>query len=90
VNVYQTGYDTISMNVSINGVSTQIMTPSYSGLKIQDHLRLVDNSAGGKLVIDGTFTGTVTASRIAGPLNGTFSTDTADCAASNHGITFTR
>ena len=90
VNIYQTGYDTISMNVAINGVTTLIMTPSYSGLMIEDHMRLVDNSATGKLVIDGTFKGSVSASRIAGLLNGTFTTDTGDCAASNHGITFTR
>ena len=90
MSIYQTGYDTIQMNVRINGVLTSLMSPSYSGLRINDHLRLVDNSDSGTLVIDGTFKGSVSASRIAGLLDGTFSTDTVDCAASNHGITFTR
>lgn len=90
VSVYQTGYDTISMDVSIGGVLTPLMSPSYSGLKIQDRLRLVDSSVAGGLVIDGTFTGTVTSSRIAGTLNGNFTTATVDCAASDHKLTFTR
>lgn len=90
VSIYQTGYDTIQMNVRVNGVLTTLMSPSYSGLMINDHLRLVDNSDSGRLVIDGTFKGSVGPSRIAGLLNGTFSTDTVDCTASNHGITFTR
>jgi hypothetical protein len=88
--IYQTGYDTISMNVSMNNVSTPIMYASYSGLKIQDRLRLVDNAVAGSLVIDGTFTGTVGSNRIAGTLNGNFTTATADCVASNHTLTFTR
>jgi len=90
VSIYQTGYDTIQMNVRINGFLTPLMSPSYSGLVINDHLRLVDNSDSGKLVIDGTFKGSVSESRIGGLLNGTFSTDTVDCTASDHGIAFTR
>ena len=90
VSIYQTGYDTIVMNVRVNGALTTLMSPSYSGLVINDHLRLVDDSADGKLVIDGMFKGSVGPSRIAGVLNGTFSTDTVDCTATNHGITFTR
>jgi hypothetical protein len=90
VSVYQTGYDTISMDVAVNGVLAPLMNPSYSGLKIQDHLRLVDNSIVGGLVIDGTFTGTVSSSRIAGTLNGNFTTATADCVAADHALTFTR
>jgi hypothetical protein len=90
VNIYQTGYDTISMNMTMNGVSKQIMTPSYAGLKIHDQLHLVDSSVAGGFTIDGTFTGTVTSSRIAGTLNGNFTTATADCAASDHTLTFTR
>jgi hypothetical protein len=89
VSIYQTGYDTIQMNVRVNGALVLLMSPSYSGLRINDHLRLVDNSDG-KLAIDGTFEGSVSASRIAGLLDGTFSTDTVDCTASNHGIVFTR
>jgi hypothetical protein len=90
VSIYQTGYDTIQMNVRVNGALVPLMSPSYSGLKINDHLRLVDNSGSGKLVIDGTFKGSVSSSRIAGLLDGTFSTDRVDCAASDHGIVFTR
>jgi hypothetical protein len=89
VTIYQTGYDTISMNASINGLVTPIMNASYSGLKIQDRLRLVDNSAA-RLVIDGTFTGTVSSARIAGTLDGTFTSATAECSATNHTVTFTR
>jgi hypothetical protein len=90
VSIYQTGYDTILMNVRVNGALVTLMAPSYSGLRINDHLRLVDNADSGKLVIDGTFKGSVSSSRIAGLLDGTFSTDTVDCTASNHGIVFTR
>jgi hypothetical protein len=89
VSIYQTGYDTISMTVRVNGALVPLMSPSYSGLRINDHLRLVDNSDG-KLVIDGTFKGSVGPSRIAGLLDGTFSTNTVDCTASDHGIAFTR
>jgi hypothetical protein len=78
------------MDVAVNGVLAPLMNPSYSGLKIQDHLRLVDNSVVGGLVIDGTFTGTVSSSRIAGTLNGNFTTATADCVAADHALTFTR
>jgi hypothetical protein len=91
INIYQTGYDTISINVALNGVSTPIMNASYSGLKIQDKLRLVDNSAVGRLVIDGTFTSSVVSQdKITGRLNGNFTTATADCVASDHTLTFTR
>ena len=91
VTIYQTGYDTISINVSANSVSSVIMTPSYYGLKIQDRLRLVDNVVVGGLVIDGMFTSSsVTSTRIAGTLNGNFTTATADCAATDHSLTFTR
>lgn len=90
VTIYQTGFDTISMNVAINGVTTPIMNASYSGLKIKDRLRLVDNSVAGNLVIDGTFTGTVSVSKIAGTLSGNVTTAAADCVASDHSLTFTR
>ena len=90
VTIYQTGFDTISMNVAINGVTTPIMNASYSGLKIKDRLRLVDNSVAGNLVIDGTITGTVSVSKIAGTLSGNVTTAAADCVASDHSLTFTR
>jgi hypothetical protein len=90
VSIYQNGYDTLDMYIRINGFLTPLMSPSYSGLVINDHLRLVDNSDSGKLVIDGAFKGSVTSSRIAGLLDGTFSSGTVNCTASNHGIAFTR
>jgi hypothetical protein len=90
VTIYQTGYDTISMNVAISGLTSTIMNASYSGLVINDHLRLVDKSVPGNLVIDGTFNGKVSVSKIAGTLSGNVTTASADCVASDHSLTFTR
>jgi hypothetical protein len=66
------------------------MAPSYSGLKIKDRLRLVDDSVAGSLVIDGTFTGTVSSSRMPGTLDGHVTTGTTDCVATDHTVTFSR
>jgi hypothetical protein len=92
VTIYQAGYSTITITVSISNISTPIMNNTdYSGLKIQDRLRLVDNSIAGGLAIDGTFTSSlVSQNKIAGTLNGNFTTATADCAATDHTVTFTR
>jgi hypothetical protein len=90
VSIYQTGYDTISMDVSINGVLKPMMAASYAGLKIKDRLQVVDNSVAGSFVIDGTFTGSVTSSRIRGALDGHVTTATVDCVAADHAVTLTR
>jgi hypothetical protein len=90
VSIYQTGYDTISMNAFVNRALTPIMAASYAGLKINDKLRIVDDSVAGGLVIDGIFTGRVSSSKIPGTLNGHVTTPTVDCVATDHTANFIR
>lgn len=92
VTIYYTGYSTITVTVSVNSVSTTIMTDAdYYGLKMQHPLRFVDNSIAGGFVIDGTFTSSVISqNKISGTLNGHFTTAAVDCVATNHTLTFTR
>jgi hypothetical protein len=92
VTIYYTGYSTITVTVSVNNVSTPIMTDAdYYGLRIQHPLRLVDNSIAGGLTVAGTFTSSVVSqNKISGTLNGNVTTATGDCVATNHTITFMR
>jgi len=96
VTIYYASYDTITITVGINGVTLPILTDaqyysSVTGFKIQERVRLTDNSVVGGLAIDGTFTSSViNQNKIAGTLNGNFTNGTADCAAADHTLTFTR